>query len=47
MSKVISDEQLEKLGQYVANEVMTCRLSEQRLMVLEVLKILGIEITVR
>ena len=47
MEKIISAEQMEELGRYVQDEIMPCRLSEVRLMVLEVLKILDIEITVR
>ena len=44
---VISEEQLDELGRYVQDTILQTRLSEVRLMVLEVLKILGIEITVR
>lgn len=44
---VISEDKLEELGRYVQDTILQTRLSEVRLMVLEVLKILGIEITVR
>lgn len=47
VAKEISDDRLEELAKYVRDEIIPCRLSEVRNMVLEVLKILGIEIKLR
>lgn len=45
--KYILGSQLDELAKYLREEVIPCRLSEVRNMVLHVLEILDIEITVR
>lgn len=47
MVKVISEEQMEQLGEYVRDKVLPHRLSEVRSMATDMLEIIGIEITVR
>lgn len=45
--KYITGADLDELAKYIREEVIPCRLTEIRTMVLHVLEILGIEITVR